>query len=168
MEVERFLEELGVDAHAAVTLTAAASRPRGMTVLCGSAGAGKTTIAQIIATGLKLPIGAWAGDLRMPGEIAAALKTASREAVIAVVRSGESRKLRQRWSDMDLADALIDSASVVTVTVRRFATSASLVAEVLAPDGTSLTRSLAEQARALVFAGRITHEEARFMVPGYD
>jgi hypothetical protein len=54
-------------------------------------------------------------------EIGVALARAEREPVVAVVRSGESRRLRERWADMQLAPALIDRASVVTVTLRRVA-----------------------------------------------
>jgi hypothetical protein len=83
---------------------------------------------------------------------------------------------------MKIEDAVIDAASVVTVTIRKLRPIATpdatatltdvlpdrLVVEILAPDGTCLTGSLAEEASALVNAGLVTAEEARFMVPGYE
>lgn len=136
-------------------------------MLCGPAGAGKTTIAESIV-GVQRPTAiGWHGDLSSPEQMTSALERAASETVLAVVRSGESFALRHRWSDMGLSQSLVDAASVVTVTLRRFAARGALVVEVLAPDGGALTGSLADEAHALVLAGRISADEAAFMVPGY-
>jgi ABC-type cobalamin/Fe3+-siderophores transport system ATPase subunit len=64
-----------------------------MLVICGPSGVGKTTLAEVLArhTGATM-----LGDVRMPGEIAAALSQAELASVVAVVRSGESLGLFAR------------------------------------------------------------------------
>jgi len=171
--MERRLAGIGVPPHAAAALATAASRPAGIVVLCGSSGAGKTTLAELILSAHPRPAVAWFGDLRMPDEVAAALARAANESVLAVVRSGESHGLRARWSDMGLASSLVDRASVVTVTLRRLARAHPtalplpdlLVLEILAADGAFLTGSLDAEAHALVAAGLTTTAEALRNIP---
>jgi hypothetical protein len=180
--LEDSLTAVGVAPHAAKVLVSAASRPRGMIVLCGPVGTGKTTVAQLLVAAQPRAIVHWLGDLRRPEEIGAALARAESAPVVVVVRSGQSRGLRVRWSEMGLAATLVERASVVTATPRRLARVGAarahspsaptppdlLVLEILAPDGTPLTGSLADEARALVTAGVTSAVEARFKVPDYD
>lgn len=148
-----------------------------MIVFCGPTGVGKTTLAQLLVASQPQAVVHWLGDLRMADEVRTALELSARAPVIAVVRSGESMGLRSRWSDMALSRSLINAASVVTATLRRVARRQpehappsapdAFVVEVLAPDGTPLTGSLAAEARALVEAGITSADEARFNVPHY-
>jgi hypothetical protein len=143
VKLEQSLASVGVASHAATVLASAARRPRGMVVFCGPAGVGKTTLAQLIVAAQCRTLVHWLGDLRMSEEIRAALTLAECEPVVAVVRSGQSTGLRDRWADMALSLELVDRASLVTVTLRRLARipesrAASpdvFVVEVLAPDG---------------------------------
>lgn len=181
MSLTHSLSWIGIAPHAAAILENAASRPHGILLFCGPAGMGKTTVAQLVVAARARQVVHWLGDLRMPEEIAAALAKAANEPVVAVVRSGESHGLRSRWKDMELPDALVDHACVVTVTLRRLTRVATssvvsdsspalpdlLAVEILAPDGTAMTAALAHEARALVAAGMTTDDEARNMVPGY-
>jgi len=179
MSIEESLAGVGVARHAAAALAVAASRAQGMIVFCGPAGVGKTTLAQLLVSAQRHGVMHWLGDLRLPDEIGEALAQAERESVVAVVRSGQSRGLRDRWSDMGLVATLVDRASVFTVTLRRLARAGTeharspskmvdvLVLEILGPDGSAVTGSLADEARALVAAGVTTADEARFNVPDY-
>ena len=168
-EQDRVLAELGVAPHAADALVQVVRRDKGLVVLCGPAGVGKTTLAEALARvgGARL-----LGDLRFEDEVRAALWEAQKETRIAVVRSGESTRLRARWGDMGISTEEIDRADVVTVTLRRLrrvvaASADLLVVEVLATDGSRMTGSLVEEAAALVSAGLATASAARFDVPDY-
>lgn len=171
--VERELEKMGMaPPHAASAVTAAVARRAGGIFICGPAGAGKTTVAELVASHPGVVL---LGDLRMRDEIAAALREAARTVVVAVVRSGESLGLSARWQEMGVPQALIEGAQLTVVTLRRLpglssgtACSRDLhVVEVIGPRGVLLSASLAEEARALVSAGLVTDEAARLHVPGY-
>lgn len=159
------LEAVGVSPHAVRLLVAAARRASGMVVLCGPAGAGKTLVGSIIASDSHA---SFVADLRSPDDVADTLQRATQGAVIAVMRSGESSGLRLRWRDMGLSDELMAAACVMTVTLRRLPATPRelLVVEVIAPDGSLATGTLAEEVNALVAAGRVADDVARFRVPG--
>jgi hypothetical protein len=172
MRIHHGLRDMGIICRAATALQEAAARATGMLVVCGPAGAGKTTLAALLEAHAGLPM---LGDLRMPDEIGAALRRAEHQAVVAVVRSGESTGLSTRWNDMGIPAELVEKASVTTATVRRLpriapagAPSDVLAVEVLGPDRALRTRSLVEETRALVSAGLVTVEAARLSVVGYD
>lgn len=163
---------VGVMPQARIALRSAAGRPAGMVVICGPAGAGKTTLAEVLKEHATM---AMLGDLRMPEDIVEALRRAERDPVVGVVRSGESLRLSSRWHDMGIPHDLISRASVTTVTLRRLPRaepsvppSDVLIVEVLGPSGDALTPSLAEEAKALVSAGIVSDHAARFHVPGYE
>ncbi|MBN9161956.1 MAG: hypothetical protein BGO98_45040 [Myxococcales bacterium 68-20] len=172
MTLHEELTNLGVMPEAATALQSAAARRAGMLIICGPAGVGKTTVAELVEryTGMRR-----LGDLRTQEEIVEVLRLAEGEAVVGVVRSGESFGLSSRWRDMDIPNELVERASVMTVTLRRLpkapafnATKDLLLAEVLGTDHAPLAGSLAEQAKTLVSAGLVTDEAARFHVPGYE
>ncbi|AKV02295.1 hypothetical protein AKJ09_08958 [Labilithrix luteola] len=148
------------------------ARSSGLVVLCGPAGVGKTTVANVLGRHGAVTM---LGDLRLPDELSAALHRAEHAVVAAVVRSGESLGLARRWQDMGIAHGLLERASLAVVTLRRLPRASPrtdapddiLVVEVLEPGGVLRTSSLVEEVRALVATGLVTEEAARFNVPDY-
>lgn len=152
----------------------ALDRETGMLVLCGPTGSGKTTLANALLS--RHPGVVAVGDLREPENVCEAFRLARRESVVGIVRSGGSFGLASRWDDMGIPRAVVGRASVITVTLRRPPRASPveagscdiLVAEIIGADRVLLTRALAEEAAALVEAGVISEEAARYHVPGFD
>ena len=131
-------KSIGVTPQIRMVLQSVATREAGMAVLCGPAGVGKTRMAEFLQQSAGLTM---LGDLRTHEDIVEALRRAEADAVVGVVRSGESFGVVSRWDDMGIAQELIARASVATVTLRRLqtgrsprATSDLLLVEVVGPD----------------------------------
>lgn len=163
MSFEGAFARLGVGVIATRAIRTAASRPRGLLLFSGGAGAGKTTLAHhVVAAQLQKRVH-WLDDIRSVDKMEHALTLAAEVPVVGVVRSGRSHGVRARWGRNAL---LWEAASVVTATVHRLPrTPASgldvLVVEVLGPEGTYLTKSLVDEAQLVVDAGVTSADHIR-------
>jgi hypothetical protein len=164
---QRLAARTGLALDVAVHLRASVARRAGLAVICGPAGHGKTTVAEILAATATVE---FLGDLRMPDEIRRALVTSAVSPVVAVVRSGQSRGLFRRWDSMGIESEVQQAGRVTVVTLRLFRPAPAanwpetgprpLIAEVLMPDGAMPSGTLVDQARTLIQRGVIERGEA--------
>lgn len=140
-----------------------------MVVFTGPTGAGKTTLVERALGQLSEPRPRFVGDVRSPEDVESAVTAAAHSSIVAVARSGQSSGLRRRWAEMGLHERQLNDANIVVVTQRLIPRGdrlpSVLVVEVLNPDGSFASASLADEARQLVRLKTLTEAQARMFIP---
>jgi hypothetical protein len=150
----------GVPAAAAAALGEVFHRPRGLIVISGPAGSGKSSLAEVACAELGRPV-AFRGDLILPDALALAVEAAGRGLVVGVIKGGGEPAVRARLLAAGVSEAAIAAAGLAVVTLGLVAAVGLIVVEVRDADGRLLTGTLGEELAALVAAGAISPEQGR-------